>query len=180
MLELSSDVTTVDINYLVGVLENVLQPLLEEVGALALPAGEQVRRPALPAGFHAAVQDPSSGAEPSLTVSPANGNFVVQAGCSSSNGPNGITGFAIANELNATLQTMGGSMQQQLQWLMAVLTQMIEEVQATISSMQAAEDTNQDLASLDAADEQALAQDFQITASESPTTGVKFRAATLG
>jgi len=180
MLELSSDVTTIDVNYLVGLLENVLQPLLEEVGALALPAGEQVRRPALPAGLHAAILDPPAGSEPSLTVSPANGNFQVQAGCSANNGPNGLTGFAVANELNATLQNMGGSMQQQLQWLMSVLTQMIEEVVTTISSMQATEDTNQDLVGQDVADEQTLAQEFQFTTSESPTTGVKFKFATHG
>jgi hypothetical protein len=54
----------------------------------------------------------------------------------------GSPSFNAGAELNKALGTMGGSVQQQLQWLKNVLTQMISEITTTVNSFTSTESLN--------------------------------------
>jgi hypothetical protein len=132
-------VTTIDSNYLKSLVNNTLVPLLDQVSDLLNPSGYSGQ--AVAGG-------------PFITVSPITGSISVMAG--GVPGSNGSTGFDIADGLNDALKTMGTSVQGELEWLDKVLTDMISEINTTITQMQGTDNLN-------AMDAQTLAQDFQNT-----------------
>lgn len=138
--ETIGSVTTIDSNYLNSLVNNTLTPLLGQVDELLNTSGCT-----LPAGPGGAL----------ITVSPITGNITVMAGGVAS-GSGGGTDFDLANNLNTAIQTLGSSVQGELQWLQKVLTDMISEINTTIKQMQ-------DTDNLNAMDAQTLAQDFQNT-----------------
>jgi hypothetical protein len=73
--------------------------------------------------------------------------------------------FDAANALNTQLQLMGGTVYQELQWLQKVLTEMIDEITTTVSSMKGTDSLNSE--SVD-----TLTQDFQSTISDLNTPAV--------
>jgi len=133
-------VTTIDSNYLKSLVNNTLVPLLDQVGDLLNPSGYTGQ--AVAGG-------------PFITVSPITGSISVMAGGVPS-GSSGSTGFDIADNFNTALKAMGGSVQGELEWLDKVLTDMISEINTTITQMQGTDNLN-------AMDAQTLAQDFQNT-----------------
>jgi hypothetical protein len=138
----TGSVTTIDPDYLKSLINNQLQPLLDQVNTLLNPTGQY------------GMTDLGGS---SILIPPVNGKLTVQAG--GTPGQNGTTSFNVADTLNAALQSMGGSVEDELNWLQKVLSDMIEEINTTITSMQSTD-------SLNTMDAQTLAQDFQTTISD--------------
>jgi hypothetical protein len=146
----SSDgnVTTINATYLTG-LRTSLEDLLTGVE-------QQIR------GEGSVDAMGSSG---TVQVPPVTGNpnFSVSAGGVMSN--DGTSTFDITNDLNSALQQMGGTVEQELDWLRRVLTDMISEIGTTITSMKNADSLNSDSVN-------TLEQDFQTTINDINTPPV--------
>jgi hypothetical protein len=88
-----------------------------------------------------------------IYIGPVDSSLTVKAG---------PTSFDAGAALDAALKTMGGSVHDQLEWLEKVLTDMISEINTTVSSFGASEQLNEE--SVD-----QLMSDFQTTISDMNT-----------
>lgn len=122
-----ADVTQIDIGYLTA-FRNEVQQMLDHLNETMMG-------------------HPSNDSATTGWIYPVDGALQVYAG---------TKGFQAAEDLNTALKTMGGTVQQQLQWLKKVFMDMISETNQTIQKFKSTESMNAETAT-------KLQQDFYQT-----------------
>jgi hypothetical protein len=138
------NVTSINATYLKGLVQNYLQPLLDEVSVLLKPVGYS----------EADLFGNSTG---DVHIPPLNANLTVPAG-----NPN----FQPVADLITALGSVGSSVNSDLTWFRNALSDTIDEINTTVASMTSTDDLNAEQA-------QTFMNDFSgaISAIDSGPTG---------